>query len=248
MYKIAICDDDANFISYMKEMLCRCEPDNEEFEFYEFLSGEEFIQEATHMSSCDLLVLDMQMPQMDGHATAKNFRKLFPDSILVFCSGVAHPTDESFKATPYRYLQKNYSEKKMQEELRAVVEKMINTKKTPIIVGKNHNNLVKLNPRDILYIENARRGSVIAIRDDLKDYAFEEKITTKMKLAELYGILRDCDFEYAHNSYLVNLNYVVKLRSDGVLKLINGTELNVSRSKLPVFRQALSRLLGDKYI
>ena len=35
MYKIVICDDDKNFISYMKEMLLRCGLSERQVTFYE---------------------------------------------------------------------------------------------------------------------------------------------------------------------------------------------------------------------
>ena len=244
---IAICDDDRDFIQYLKEMICQCGFGQNDITFYEFLSGEECVSEMEAMQSCDLLVLDMQMEKMDGHATAKHFREIYPNSILVFCSGVCSPTDESFKTTPYRYLQKNYSDEKMLHELEEIIKKVINTKSVPYIIGKNHYNLIKLRPSDILYIENYKRGSQIHVREETKSYSFEDRITTKTKLAELYGTLKSYGFEYAHNSYIVNMNYVIKLSSNGVLKLDNGCELNVSRSKSKSFRQALADLMGSKY-
>ena len=66
-------------------------------------------------------------------------------------------------------------------------------------------------------------------------------------MAELYEELRNFDFEYAHNSYIVNLNHVVKLKSEGVIKLSNGEELNVSRSRMPEFRRALAAVMSEKY-
>ena len=84
MYKIVICDDDKNFISYMKEMLLRCDLSERQVIFYEVTSGEECLLTVERMTSCDLIILDMQMSGMDGHATAKQFRKLFPDSLLYF--------------------------------------------------------------------------------------------------------------------------------------------------------------------
>ena len=228
MYKIVICDDDKNFIFYMKEMLLRCDLSERQVTFYEVTSGEECLLTVERMTSCDLIILDMQMSGMDGHATAKHFRKLFPDSLLVFCSGVSKPTDESFKTTPFRYLRKNYG-------------------KRTYVMGKNHMNIVKVYPDDILYIDNYKRGSEIHVQENYKDYSFEDRITTKKKLAELYTDLKGYGFEYAHNSYIVNLNHVVKLKSEGVIKLSNGEELNVSRSRMPEFRLALAAVMSEKY-
>lgn len=39
MYKIVICDDDKNFISYMKGMLLRCDLSERQVTFYEVTSG-----------------------------------------------------------------------------------------------------------------------------------------------------------------------------------------------------------------
>lgn len=248
MYKIIICDDDKNFIKYMKEMIYKCdEIKREKFDFHCFLSGEDFVKELETMQSCDLLILDMQMEGMDGHSTAKRFRKVFPDSVLVFCSGVIDPTDESFKTTPYRYLQKNYTDEKMLYELREIIQKMYRTKIVPCIIGKNHYNIIKLKPSEILFIENYKRGSIIHIRETVREHKFEDRITTKLKLAELYKTLKEYYYEYAHNSYIVNLECVVKLSSERIIKLENGCELNISRSKLPIFRKALSEFLGNKY-
>ena len=60
-------------------------------------------------------------------------------------------------------------------------------------------------------------------------------------------ILKGYGFEYAHNSYIVNLNHVVKLKTEGVIKLSNGEELNVSRSRMPEFRRALAAVMSEKY-
>lgn len=44
----------------------------------------------------DCLILDVAMPGMDGNETARDFREQFPDTLLVFCSGVCVPTVESY--------------------------------------------------------------------------------------------------------------------------------------------------------
>jgi len=248
LYRIVICDDDSEFVDYMYRMILQCGVEVEQLEFYNFSSGEDLVKGLNRLLSCELLVLDMQMNDMDGHATAKLFRQFFPDSILVFCSGVVGPTDESFKVTPYRYLKKSYPDEKMIIELKAVMKKMLENNPAPIVVGKNHKSFVRLYPNDILYIENWKHGSVIHIKKDRIDYPFENKLTTKLKLAELYRELKEYGFEFAHNSYIVNLKYVIKMVSKGVIKLIDGTELNVSRSKLETFRASLTDFLSRKYI
>ena len=66
-------------------------------------------------------------------------------------------------------------------------------------------------------------------------------------MAELYEELRNFDFEYAHSSYIVNLNHVIKFKAEGVIKLSNGEELNISRSRMPEFRRVLAVVMSEKY-
>lgn len=246
MYRIVIVDDDPQFVNYIKEIIFKCDVAAEDITFEEFYSGEEFVAQLNMISNCDLLILDMQMKKMDGHATAKKFRERFPHSVLVFCSGVSHPTDESFKVTPFRYLLKDYTEQVMIMEMNAVLRQMESIMKSPVIMGRNHDSFISLYPDDILYIENSKSGSVIHLcRDRISDFNYQ--VNTKRKLVDLYKELKDYCFEYAHNSYLVNLKYVTKLFSQGYIQLKDGTELNVSRSKMKNFRTALAALLSKKY-
>ena len=50
MYYIAICDDNSDFIRYMKNMLLKSGLKNEEVFFYEYNSGEELIKS---INTCD---------------------------------------------------------------------------------------------------------------------------------------------------------------------------------------------------
>jgi len=77
-------------------------------------------------------------------------------------------------------------------------------------------------------------------------YGFESHVTSKKKLAELYEQLKDYGFEYAHNSYIVNLRYI-KRRIPGELELTDGTILTVSRSKEKRLREAMTRFVAQKY-
>lgn len=249
LLRIAICDDDKKDIEYMEEIISESGMDKNEVYFHEYDSGEDLLMHIKELPSCDLLILDMQMGEMDGHETAAAFRKVFPKTILVFWSGVCRPTDESFKATPFRYFFKNYSKEMLIQEMQAVVREVKSKQTVPYIMGSYYYNTVRFEPDDILYIENYRFGSIIHPNQEKVDYDFEKKgdIKTKKKLNELYEELQPFGFEYAHNSYIVNMNYVTKMSSEGDLKLKDDTVLRISRSKQKSFREAFSELMGYKY-
>lgn len=235
------------FIKFIKETIINAGIDKNEVLFYEYLSGEEMINNIDKQQNCDLLILDIQMKKLNGYETAIYFRNIFPKATLVFCSGVYKPTDESFKSTPFRYLLKNYSNVKMLSEIKEIVKEIKFKQKEPLIIGKYYYSIVRLKPDDILYIENSRYGSIIHIQENSIDCSFKGNITTNKKLKEIFNILCIYGFEFAHNSYIVNLRYIIKMQSDGEIILTNGTVLHISRSKLKNFRNAFSEWTSKKY-
>ena len=99
MYHIVICDDDTLFIYHMKCLLLRAGLKQESCKFYSYLSANEFEADFPNFYTIDLLILDIQLPDVNGTVFAKSFREKFPSSTLVFCSGKQSPTPESFGQT-----------------------------------------------------------------------------------------------------------------------------------------------------
>ncbi|MBQ7065911.1 MAG: response regulator transcription factor [Lachnospiraceae bacterium] len=234
MYHIGICDDDPVFINYMKRLF------GEGITFYEYLSGEEMLQDMQNREKYDLLILDIALPGMDGNQTAKEFRKRFPDTLLVFCSGVYMPTVESFETTPYRYWLKKYSEERMREEIDGVFRVIKKSRIMPYVQGKRGNDIVRISPNQIYYIAILNKGTVLYCGDS------GEKFNSSLKLAELYEQLEQFGFEYAHNSYIVNLQHVAVVKQTE-LEFVNGEKLSVSRAKAKSFKQAFVKSLSQKY-
>lgn len=237
MYQIGICDDDPVFIEYMKRLFREAQP---EIIFLEYLSGEELIQDMQRHETYDLLILDMQFSGMDGNKTAKEFRKLFPDTFLVFCSGVCLPTVESFETTPYRYWLKEYTEERMRQEIEEVLRKMEKSRIMPFVMGKKGNQMVRLSPEQISYIAITKKGTELHCGNS------NERYTSSKRLPEFYEQLHPFGFAYAHNSYIVNLKFVAVV-SATELELINGEKLTVSRSRAKEFKKAFAISLAQKY-
>ena len=246
MYHIVICDDDKSYISYLKRLIIECGVEAEEIMFYEYTSGEELIESLEETKKVDLLIQDMQMKEYDGNRTAKLFRKEHPSSVIVFCSGVCQPTVESFETTPFRYLLKEYSKERMIKELVPVINEMKSKQTEPVVIGTYRYDDVKLRPDDILYISIVRNGSEIHTVPEQADVGKGRPLTSRKKIDELYEELKDYGFEYAHNSYIVNLNHI-KRKNTKELELKDGTVLTIARSKEKQLRQAFAKYKSHKY-
>jgi DNA-binding LytR/AlgR family response regulator len=135
----------------------------------------------------------------------------------------------------------------MKKEMEVILKEMKQKKKEPCIIGKYYYNILKLKPEDILFFENSKKGSKIYVRTECVGEELKDKMTTEKKLEELYYELENYGFEFAHNRYLVNLNYVVQFFPEGDIRLQDDTVLSVSRSCLKKFREALVKNISNKY-
>ncbi len=242
MYRIALCDDDIEYIEYLENKIKFILNDADKYLICKYLSGEDFLKALD--SDFDLVILDMQMGKIDGITAALKFRKQNQNAVLVFCTGVQLPKPEFFDVQPFRYLMKNYTESKIDRELKNIIEKMVENKKESFLVVLSDGKMSKIPINNITYISNLKRGCCIHTFSK-KDNQCREIVSNK-KLIDTYEELKEQFFEYAHNSYIVNFRAIIGIRND-VITLEDLTTLNISRSKKAKFHSRFANYLGGKY-
>lgn len=245
MYNIAICDDDKVFIEFVKSIIKELNFANE-IRIYEYLSGEEFIFDIDNRYDLDLLILDIQMKGMDGNQVSMELRKRYKSTTLVFCSGIYKPSPENIKVAPFRFLLKEYSKQKMLEEFAEIFEYLKTKKEEPIVVCYDNKNYIQVYPYEILYISISKRGTKVHTYCEGNKETVEKIYSCKEKLESLYEILKDYNFVYAHNSYIVNLKYIKKLSKDE-MQMISGEILSVSRARSKELKEKMTLYFETKY-
>lgn len=245
MYHVAICDDDKIFVSYIKNIIKKANRNKYlQCEFFEFTSGEELLSTISETVYYDLLILDMQLGGIDGDETARLFREKFKETVLVFCSGIRAPSVKSFKATPFRYLLKSYSDMQMICEIKDIFEEVEKRTHKKYIIGHYRSNIIKVCVQNILYIENAKRGSRIIVCKDSEESKFEGQILVDDKLYTLAE--KFSELVWAHSSYIININHVDKIINNEV-HLDSGESLPVSRPYQKNLRIIFTKSIADKY-
>lgn len=248
MYHIAICDDCKEYISYLKVILQEAKGEqNIEFKIYEYSSGEELVRNLDRGINYDLLILDMQLGGMDGDETARLFRKKFPYSVLVFCSGVRQPTIKSFKATPFRYLLKEQNRREIVDTMKEILAEVERSLNEPFIMAHYRWTTQKIKLKNILYIENAKRGGRIVVCPKCEEARFEEKLLVDKKPEELLKELEEFGFALAQSTYLVNMNHIELLRVDDFV-FDNGEVFKISRAYQKNFKEVFVKHFSNKYI
>lgn len=245
MYNIAICDDDKGFIEYVKEIIKELNLSND-VKIYEYLSGEEFIYDIDNRHDLDLMILDIQMKAIDGNQVSVELRKKYKSTTLVFCSGIYKPSPENIKVAPFRFLLKEYSKSRMIEEFKEIFKHLKTKKDEPVVVCYDGREHIQVYPYEILYISISKRGSKVHTYCEESKETVNKDYSCKQNIGELFDILKDYHFVYAHNSYIVNLKYIKKRNKDEI-QLITGEKLSVSRARSKELREMMTIYFERKY-
>lgn len=101
MYHIAICDDNQEFISYLKKILCEDTKENKDY-FKIYTLNEQDVLDKENDTKFDLLIADMKYDNIND--MAEHFHKENPEGILIYTSDVKEHSILSIKHSPYQYI------------------------------------------------------------------------------------------------------------------------------------------------
>lgn len=199
--RIAICDDEKEIREMLTEKVLQVFP---QADLSCYSSGEELLFASNRP---DILLLDIKMAGKNGMETAREFRKIYRNTILIFVTAFEEFVFQSFDVGAFHYLVKPFENKKFVEVLRSA-ERELEDKKVEnddkkrqgIIISTGGRHIV-VDPEEIIYAE-----------------VFDRKVTLHMicEDIEYYGKLKELqkkageDFYRPHRAYLVNFNYIRK--------------------------------------
>ena len=133
----------------------------------------------------------------------------------------------------------------MEIEIREVLEKMISSPINYFSTFRNGNSF-RINPKHIVYISLLKRGCEIFLLEEAFAKYECEKIYCEKSLKQVYEIIHDDRFVYAHNSYIINIEHVMKTTRKEVV-LSNNIILTIARSKEKLLKKQMIAYFGNKY-
>lgn len=226
---VAICDDEAFMLELLEEKVKNTLPSAV---IEQFSSGRELLEGNTQ---ADILLLDIQMPKMDGMETARLFRRQQGDALIIFITAAPEYVFQAFDVGAFHYLVKPLSDDKFDEVFGKALLEIGRRNKgrggedgdyMMIQAGGVH---TKILFKDIVYAEVFNRKVIIhTINGDTEYYG---------KLSDLEKKVGE-DFFKPHRSYLIHFKYV--LRYDAVSAVMkNGTALIAKRNYPKFVKQYL---------
>ncbi len=245
---IAVCDDEENIRSYIKQLV---EMQNISCRMIEFSSGEELLRfwEQEDREQIDILFLDISMDGTDGMKTAEQIRDWKEEReepmwgslpLLIFVTGYPEYMQKAFSVNAFQYLVKPVDEKEFEDvfaqalrECRCLNRKK-NTRPKEILI-RNGNCTRNVLVDDVCYIESSNRKIIVSLRG--------EEIECYGKISEMENELRKGFFR-THKGYLVNMKYVERYSRTEV-QMKDGKRLPISKYKYQGFTKAYLEFITE---
>lgn len=215
--RVAICDDVVLEIEHTRQQL-ESVYKSLDLLVTSFQQGKELIK-SLNQTTYDLIILDIEMPGMDGLEVAREIRKHSEKTAICFLTSHVEYALKGYEVNAIRYLMKPVKQEQMAEIVHYILQKQAMDKK---IMAKNGEDTVLLDVDEILYLE--------AQNQDVRIVAKSGTYFKRYHIKDFREELRDCFFEKCHRSFLVNLRHVAGISGRDVM-MDNGDRIPLSRTK-----------------
>jgi len=232
MVHIAIVEDDDHDLKQIKAYMNTFMQENGIAITTEiFLDGNHFMFD--YQPVYDIILMDIEMPGMDGMTAAGKLRELDENVILIFITNMAQYAIKGYAVRARSYILKPVNYYSFALELGSAIESLEKRKDDTMLV-QCEEGLRKLLIGDIYFVESQKHQMLIHTKTDVIKIRETMKNMEK-KLADYY-------FERCNVSYLVNLTHVSGISGD--MLRIGGEQVPISRQKRKSLIAALSAYIG----
>lgn len=245
MIKLAVCDDDTLYIeNTLKPLLCRAEKiSGAAVEISFFTDGNRLFDEYKNHKSYDIVILDIDMPAINGKELAAKLRQLDSDLYIAFMSSYREEVYDVIPLDIKAFIPKDYDKNKCLDELVKLLNKYTEQKPKQQLFGileNGENALIKLNTDNILYIK--------FIKGILTIYTTNGKlISTERTMKKLENELANQGFYKICSNILANVNKVYEVLETEVV-LNDNTHLPISRRRRKELLVQLSKIISAKVV
>lgn len=229
--RIAVCDDETMWMEQTRKRLEQIYV-SLDLLVETFSSGKQLLERAKNVSF-DLVILDIEMPEMDGLQVARSLRGMGLETEIVFLTSHVEYALKGYEVQALRYLTKPVDAEKLAEVIQYLLEK---EKKKKKIVIQSEGETVSLSLSKILYLE-VQNHDVLFVTEN-GTWKTRGKMGDYEEDYESYGFVR------IHRGYLVNLAYVTRLKEREVY-LSDGSRLPLSRTREKAVREALQTYVAE---
>lgn len=237
MIRIAVCDDEeyTGRLIYDKVKKLICEQEGV-YEVKLFTRAVNLLYEIEDGAYFDLLLLDIEMPDLDGMKLSETIKAYLPLVLTIFITSHEKYVYESFKVQPFRYIPKPLFDRMMPSALKDAIC-LIKKYDGIFFIAENKDGIEKIDIRNITYIWHREKYAYIEKKDG-------SRIKVRKTLKQVYSELPMDDFIWIDRGCICNIVHISKINCGDIL-LNDGTRLQISKDRISDVKSRL-RKYGTK--
>ena len=202
--------------------------------------------------SPDVVLLDIQMPEMNGLACAQHLRQLDPMPAIVFCTAYDQHALDAFKSNAEGYLLKPV----MQQELAQVLEHLTKLTQAQMSQLKQKENMDEINiSRQQIAAKTYRGVELVPVENIYYFLADQKYVTVRHKNGSVLidETLKELEQEFGNQFIRIHRNALISVHYLDGLEVVSSGQyqvrcrelddrLAVSRRHLPFLRDRIQKL------
>lgn len=228
---IAIVDDEKVFLESLHEKIDKL--GISDYKVHEFQSGESLLSDFKK-GKYDIIILDVEMPGINGLKTAEKIRESDKSVILSFLTNYSEFAIQGYEVNAFRYILKTQPDYLYMQQLQSIFDEYRQTHR--VYAYSNQNMSFKYKLIDILYFEIYNRQILL--------HTATENVEYYESLSVIFDELKGMNFIKPAKSYIVNLEHIKNINKNFLI-MSNGDKILIGRTyKKDVVTQYLNFMSG----
>lgn len=223
---IYLCDDEHKMLENLEKIVQETAP---KVEIQAFNSGGE-LMEALNCKSCDVLFLDIDMPEISGMDVAKWIQATQKQMLLIFVTSHDELVYESFQYHPFGFVRKEFLKSEIKQVMSECVKEL--QSKTQFFFFRAKGREYKIKLSEIQFFE--ADGNYLKIHTEKEIFRFRSTVAAVENTCGSQGFIR------IHKGFLVN-QAAVKMICNDEIHLDNGLILPIGMKYVEETKRILIR-------
>jgi len=233
MLRIAVVEDQPEVRQELCDFINRYAAESDRsFEVRAFEDGAQLV--SGYKPEYSIIFLDIEMPGLDGMATAGRIREVDSEVVLVFITNMAQYAIRGYEYDALDYVLKPVNYRQFAVKLERAIRRIPQRQSEQIAVPVSGGGVHYINTDDIYYLETRDRMLYYHTADGV--FAVRASLQSAEKLLAPYHFAR------CNQCYLVNLRYVRSAEDDFVQ--VKDAKLEISRRQRAAFLAAVAAYIG----
>lgn len=233
MLKIAICDDSENQVKMLHKQVMEFITENHELAEVVLYTQSRLLQyDIQEGSYFDLILSDIEMPNVDGMELVSHIRKFLPESIVIFITSHLKYSVDAFELSIFRYIPKDCIETRLPKALEDAF-RMMHLQSERFFTIETSHRMERIPWKKMVYIQRDGKNSVF--------YLMDGSVTKVRKsLSQVYSELDETDFVYIDKGIIINLSHIMSIK-DGIIEMEDGNIVTCSNARLKQLKKELQK-------